>query len=397
MKTASLFSRLAIISLFLCLFNTSNVFAQPVDSLSVRVNLVLNKVDDIRLAFLKIAVMVRNEGAPGWEKIVQHCEEAGQTLDNLRVKINTALDRFKHNTLPLPSGIHIPGYTVHILNRDIHFPGLNANIPNFPPELPKVTTFISRFFDLLDQPLDRILQRVYALDDTLSNKLAIVKANVKFGFNPDDDFEEANYNYGPILRTWLADPYVLIEFNEVSAVCDDIGDTFLDALCNQDIAIAGEGGNLSIIKATAVVVKLPVDIMKELSNLIDGDVASAETNANYRRLGFIHLQIDSLQTQFRSLQTLRTKTKIEENLIANLDHPQPVAEFQLPSRLGGQLEKVKEIVNDVIQRMALAGENTYQANDFYQLGNQKYAAGKYKQAYYYYSKAYGEATFVELN
>jgi hypothetical protein len=408
MKTASIFSRLAIISLLLFLFNTSNNLAQPVDSLNIRLNIVINKVDGIRLSFLKIAQMVNNEGVPGWDKVVDKCNDAGQTIDNLRTRINNITDRFNHNTFPIPNGIHIPGYTVHILNRDIHFPGLNANIPNFPPQFPKVTTFISRFFDLVDQPLDKVLIKVNALEDTISNSFA--QSRVDWAC-PDDtsNIENADYFYACWMRNSLGKPWVVLTVKELSAVVDNLSDNFLDAVTGQTIEIAGEGGNLRSFKMVMMGIKLPMDMIKEFIDHIDGDAPSAEINANYRRLGFIHQQIDTLKTDFNQQigtlkndfdsywQTTDIQRRVEENLAWNNEGPHAIATFQLPAQFGGYLEIARNIVQEAINDMQSAGENIYNALQFFQTGEQKFAAHNYKQAYYYYSKAYGEATFVVIN
>ena len=46
--------------------------------------------------------------------------------------------------------------------------------------------------------------------------------------------------------------------------------------------------------------------------------------------------------------------------------------------------------------MLAAGENIYDAQAYLNQGNFEYAAGDYGEAYQFYSKAYAEATFVEL-
>jgi TPR repeat protein len=72
-----------------------------------------------------------------------------------------------------------------------------------------------------------------------------------------------------------------------------------------------------------------------------------------------------------------------------------MAVFQLPELYGGYLEKVKIVVKGTIYKMRAANQYVYNAEENYELGNAEFGNGNYKLAYYYYSKAYSEATFVE--
>jgi len=45
--------------------------------------------------------------------------------------------------------------------------------------------------------------------------------------------------------------------------------------------------------------------------------------------------------------------------------------------------------------MTRAGQNIYQAEEYRVRGDEEFTNGNYKLAYYYYGKAYSEATFVE--
>jgi hypothetical protein len=82
------------------------------------------------------------------------------------------------------------------------------------------------------------------------------------------------------------------------------------------------------------------------------------------------------------------RIRIEKALI----NDENVARFMVPSAFGGQLELVAQIVSETITMMQTADQPTYSAMSQFNKGEADRAAGKYKEAYFHYRKAYFEAT-----
>jgi hypothetical protein len=65
-----------------------------------------------------------------------------------------------------------------------------------------------------------------------------------------------------------------------------------------------------------------------------------------------------------------------------------VALYELPIAKGGYLDTVKAIVTDTVAKETAIGRGSAQANSDLATANSDFAAGQYKTAYFYYSKAY---------
>ncbi len=78
---------------------------------------------------------------------------------------------------------------------------------------------------------------------------------------------------------------------------------------------------------------------------------------------------------------------VERNL-AYEGKKNPVASFQLPAALGGQLELAREIVAARMAAITAAGLSTGKATKHIAAGDEKFAAGMYKAAFQRYRKAY---------
>ena len=84
--------------------------------------------------------------------------------------------------------------------------------------------------------------------------------------------------------------------------------------------------------------------------------------------------------------------QIEINLAGHGVHPHAIAMFQLPATLGGYLDTARTIVVTTIETMRALGESVNQAELKLAMGDEQYAAGDYKDAYWRYSQAYRYAT-----
>jgi hypothetical protein len=112
---------------------------------------------------------------------------------------------------------------------------------------------------------------------------------------------------------------------------------------------------------------------------IDGEIATVQAITIARAT-----QID---TEIATLQALTLRLQIE----ANLGQQTPVGLFELPQAQGGQLELVRSIVSDIIQKMLAAGQDVRNAQMKLAQGNADFAAGNFKTAYGDYAQAYSAA------
>lgn len=105
----------------------------------------------------------------------------------------------------------------------------------------------------------------------------------------------------------------------------------------------------------------------------------------------IDTQGEELGEQFDQLGMLTLRLAIEEDLLHEVAGNQQVSLFQMPESLGGHLELVETIVKDTIDMNEAAGENVSTARSNYGSGQTLYQAGDYKQAYYWFRRAYQAA------
>ena len=375
----------------LSLLYSENINAED-NPLRDKLQQLVNKARDIRLVFVDIVSL--GQGLPHWDKVSEAVNDAETRFNEVEQRIDSLTSRFDGIELPFPDRITIPSHNVRILGRNVYFRGLNINVPKNNRKFSELGVLFANYLDPAASLMDKIYDKAVELRNLFADA-AQSPINENLITVTGDTFPEADYYYTDVQRARWGDPDRSFLASTALIVIYTYCDMLHDAL-GQDVVVGG-GGNVAIaqtifdaIKGIVAIISLPIT---DLGN----NSTSAEVTASYERLGWVHKQIDTVLVEINNKKDFTLQQKIEENLVINSESQQPLAEYQLPSRLGGQLEKVKEVVNDVIQRMTLAGENTYQASEFYELGNQKYTAGKYKQAYYYYSKAYAEATFVELD
>jgi hypothetical protein len=99
----------------------------------------------------------------------------------------------------------------------------------------------------------------------------------------------------------------------------------------------------------------------------------------------------ALSSQTSSFQTLTIRTAIERNLAADPATVAAVALFQLPASRGGYLETVRQTLIDTYNaQVAAAGPGVviYNPANELSLGATFTTQGKYREAYYYYRRAF---------
>ena len=173
--------------------------------------------------------------------------------------------------------------------------------------------------------------------------------------------------------------------------------------CEQTVVVLGEGGNTSLACIVVdTIFELAEGVFKEFEICL-GDKDSAEINSTYGRTGHLHTDLENLTTDFENFVNEQKnafekfaeeqlRIEIEQTLAGHTAHPHAIALFELPSAFGGKLELVREIVEETINNMKAAGENVGDAAEDLTEGDEEYANGEYKDAFYKYSKAYRDAT-----
>ncbi len=99
----------------------------------------------------------------------------------------------------------------------------------------------------------------------------------------------------------------------------------------------------------------------------------------------------ALSTQLGSFQTLTVRSAIERNMAADPTTVAAVGLFQLPASRGGYLEVVRQILIDTYNAQvaaAGAGVTVYNPSTELSTGATLTSQGKYREAYYYYRKAF---------
>jgi len=398
MKNVLFLSRILMITLLALLLMNTVGFAQDTSGeLTNKLNNLIDKVSLIRDEFQSIAEQLNTTGVPGFELLEEFGDRAKDRLDSLKSKISLLNDLFSLDSVSIPLN-NITVSKQHLWNNDWRFKipevKLKAissnNSPNGSP-VPKFKPFLLDFLNMLDQPLDNLLESIRALNDSITTNLAIARSHTNHNFSIEEgSFPEAEYWYPDIIRETLGKPEIVL----LLKVDYEIWETdarLIEALAEQDISIVGEGGNLGIIKAVNLIVGC-IGLVKEIAEHVETLETFDLDVGSYKRLEYIHAEIDTFRTDFKNWTTLSIRTRIEINLAGHGDHPHPIAIFQLPAQFGGYLELARDIVQETIEQMNAAGENVYQAQLFWGRGNNELIAGHYKKAYDLYSQSYNEAT-----
>ena len=386
-----------------------NLYAQEEvvpGTLSEKMNDIVDDVEEIRLMIRDIVVTINNEGVPGWDKILIAVDNEQGVIQNTRDKINTLTDLLEHNTFPFPSSIKTDRHTIQVDTQGVfgnrwqfNFPALTGVYPNFPTPFPNVAQKIASFLDLIDQPIAGLKAELMDFDSEIDSRLALAKLNANY--NQDTPFADslyADYFYGEFIRNWIGHPAIVLASALVKEKAEALSKK-CKAITQQDISIVGEGGNLSFIMVGLSHIFSIWDLINAFIQNIPSNSTGAEVTASYFRLDHLNTDIEIVQdsinshiADFQIWKAFSLRTRIEINLAGHGDHPHPIAIFQLPQQFGGYLELARDIVQETINNMITAGENVYQAQMFFNRGNDEYFASHYKKAYQWYSKSYTEAT-----
>jgi hypothetical protein len=386
-----------------------NLFGQQQDRegpLSDKMNEIVDNVEEIRSMVRDIVVTIGNEGVPGFDKILAAIDNETGPIQNTRTRINTLVDLLEDNTFPFPSIMNTNPFTILVDSQGvfnngwgINFPSLHGTYPGFPTPFPNVADKIASFLSLIDQPIARLKDELLEFDTELESSLA--KAKLKAGYKyytPFDDSLYADYFYPQFIRDWLGNPWVGLGSALVKERKELLQKKFR-AISQQDIAIVGEGGNLSFIMVALSHLFSIWDLIDVIIQDVSSNSTGAEVTASYYRIDHLNTDIEIAQdsinshiVDFQIWKALSLRTRIEINLSGHGDHPHPIAIFQLPSQFGGYLELARDIVQETITNMQSAGENVYQAQMFFDRGNEEFLAGHYKRAFNWYSKSYTEST-----
>ena len=387
---SSLLLKVLFFMLVISFFWADDLSAQTQNPLKDKLQEMVNKTKAIRLKF--VSIVSKGQGIQGWDKFADVVEQAGMTITNVENKIDSLTNRLGGLKLPFPDKLRIPGYSITILGNQWNFPDLEARFPTFNRNFPHVSQFFSQFLEPGDGLLDKTLQIVTEIDDSMTIVTDFPSLNY---LSPEssDFFPVANYLDGEGVRNSIL---AKARFNRWIVIISSICDGYREAVSNilGQVIVYAAGGNLKSAAAIVDVLITCLNVFKELIGDIGSDITASEVTASYDRLEYIHFQVDTLKNEFNDWKSLSIRTRIEINLSGHGDHPHPIAIFQLPVQYGGYLELARDIVVETINNMIAAGQNVFNAQNFLDKGNVKFAAGNYKKAYYYYSKAYGEATMV---
>lgn len=318
--------------------------------------------------------------------------------------MNELSERLGSNTMPFPSTVRIPGHTSEL--KALHYlignlpelwpldtPRLDATLPNFPQPFPELAPILTRWLDLAEQPLNFALAAAEDLRNTLQTQLAVVNATPPAATAATSTgFPEADYLYPERVRRWLGHPVVVIGSNLLAAHFEGFQTMMVD-LGDQDLDIAGEGGNLSIpVRFVPTALNRATKLINTLINNVASDQLRAENATSYAREAHIHQDLENHSDEFTKWREADLRRMIAINLAGHSNHPQPLGEFQLPARFGGYLELARDIVAETIAKMTAAGQETFNAAFWLSRGNADVAAGEYKRGYDSYRKAYLDAT-----
>ncbi len=216
-----------------------------------------------------------------------------------------------------------------------------------------------------------------------------------------------------------------------------------DRLCSFVASIVGEGGSLSLVCIVTDLLYMVEKSIKENVFLCGTVMGEAEMRASYFRIGHIHDDLTGAQSNLHSAilsaeQTVNaelgeTQTLIlgvsndlqlhDENLtdhanavdaelaahlqalesfrlqslrhhieqrLSEADHG-PMALFFLPDTVGGQIETVRDIVEETIGEAAAAGRNVRQAEQLFAAADDALSQQEFKVAYDLFGRAYRAA------
>ena len=248
------------------------------------------------------------------------------------------------------------------------------------------------------------------------------KAQTKLAqFTPGDPFPPIKYaSFCPLnpqpAEVAFTSGLLLLVARTVKEIAQDF--------CQQITEILGGGGNFAlacivtdIVYHAAVIIDYPIQACHQDTNLVAPGII-------FERLEYIHEQLDysiandnknkallstqmtnaenhivtndnnnkaALSGQIGTFQTLSTRMAIEANLAEDPTTLAGAGLFETPASQGGYLEVARQILIDTYNAhvaAAGAGVTIYNPSSELSLGATLTSQGKYREAYYYYRKAY---------
>jgi hypothetical protein len=168
--------------------------------------------------------------------------------------------------------------------------------------------------------------------------------------------------------------------NDINSIVGQITTTATRVSANLDTLI----NSLGAVQGTADTINSTVTTINTKAATLITNLQTAQSTANT-----INGKADTTITNIASFEQLSLQMDIE----AALSEPsnKPMALFQLPQSLGGELETVRDTVSDTITLEQQAGQPINNAQATLASGNQALAAGQYENAYTLYAQAYRAA------
>jgi hypothetical protein len=162
----------------------------------------------------------------------------------------------------------------------------------------------------------------------------------------------------------------------------------------ETIVAAGEGGNTSLVAepldialAAAIIAKLAAKGVLDNLEFKDQCIDSAEIKGSYDRLGVLGDWINELASQQNNEEQnveLIESRQLEEFLSRGV----VLTSLFLPQQFGGQLEAVRDLVQQSITNMGQAGFDVTRAQEHFDHGMTRFAAQLYRDAYRSFASAY---------
>ena len=199
----------------------------------------------------------------------------------------------------------------------------------------------------------------------------------------------------------------------------------LNRACEEDVL--GENTSLACIIADEIL--QTAQFIFDEYTLCDGDTQGSQVAASWAGLQYINGQIDQdyqaiiansntnrdqiiandntnrdmiiandnantalVRADILSLRVLTVRLAVEQAVAAGGSAQYPLALLELPTANGGYLETVRDTVTQDIASLSAAGQNVGVASSNLNMGNNYYAMGRYKMAFYYFRLAYQNAS-----
>jgi hypothetical protein len=186
----------------------------------------------------------------------------------------------------------------------------------------------------------------------------------------------------------------------IASACDDADHQAL-VTNNLDVKVSSRATQGGLDSLTLIVQNATTSISNSLASLqtataalktdVDNSFSAVTTQITNVQTGVdtANANIQALAANVGANNDLNIRLHIEEDLANPGNHP--VALFELPAVQGGYLELSRSIVADIIQQTTASGQSVGNAQAFLTSGDDARAAGRFKEAYAAYGKAYQAA------